>query len=81
MIAVYRLGACPHTQAYAARRTQQGKSKPDIIRCLKRAIAREVHHALTADLADLIAHNRPGPAHTTVILGGNPGHGTLRQRT
>jgi transposase len=81
MIAVYRLGACPRTQAYAARRTTEGKSKPDIIRCLKRAIAREIHHALKADLADLIAHNRRPPAHTTVILCGNPGHGTYRQRT
>jgi transposase len=28
MIAVYRLGACPRTQAYAARRTTEGKSNP-----------------------------------------------------
>jgi transposase len=50
LIAVCRLRYCPITQAYAARRTTDGKSRRDIIRCLKRAIAREIHHTLTADL-------------------------------
>jgi transposase len=53
LIAVLRLGLCPRTRAYAARRTAEGKTKREIIRCLKRAIAREVHHTLTADLAAL----------------------------
>ncbi|MGN6037284.1 transposase [Brevibacterium casei] len=30
--------------AYVARRTAEGKSKPDIIRCLKRYVIREVYH-------------------------------------
>ncbi|MEU2528414.1 MULTISPECIES: IS110 family RNA-guided transposase [Streptomyces] len=47
MIAVVRMRYCPRTRAYVARRTQQGLSKKDIIRCLKRFIAREVYHALT----------------------------------
>ncbi|MEU3735099.1 transposase [Streptomyces sp. NPDC033538] len=47
MIAVVRMCYCPRTRAYVARRTQQGLTKKDIIRCLKRFIAREVYHALT----------------------------------
>ncbi|MEW5630100.1 IS110 family transposase [Streptomyces hydrogenans] len=46
MIAVVRMRYCPRTQAYVARRVQQGLTKKDIIRCLKRFIAREVYHAL-----------------------------------
>ncbi|MFE3474192.1 IS110 family transposase [Streptomyces cavourensis] len=47
MIAVVRMRYCPRTRAYVARRTQQGLTKKDIIRCLKRFIAREVYRALT----------------------------------
>ncbi|WP_223198695.1 transposase [Solihabitans fulvus] len=47
MIACTRLASCPRTQAYAARRTQQGLSKKDILRCLKNYIAREIHKTLT----------------------------------
>jgi transposase len=50
MIAIVRLRYCPRTRAYAARRTGEGRSKKDIIRCLKRYIAREVYHTLRADL-------------------------------
>jgi transposase len=35
------------TMDYIARRTAEGQSKRDIIRCLKRYVAREVYHALT----------------------------------
>jgi transposase len=35
------------TRAYVTRRTGEGLSKKDIMRCLKRAIAREIHHELT----------------------------------
>ncbi|MDH6122395.1 hypothetical protein ABH930_006720 [Kitasatospora sp. GAS204A] len=37
----------PRTREYIARRTAQGLQKKDIIRCLKRYIAREVYRALT----------------------------------
>ena len=37
------------TLAYVARRTAQGLSKKDIIRCLKRFVAREVYQALVHD--------------------------------
>ena len=36
-----RLGSDPATRAYAERRTAEGKSKAEIIRCLKRHVARE----------------------------------------
>jgi transposase len=42
MIAVCRLRYCERTRAYAARRTTEGKSKRENLRCLKRYIAREV---------------------------------------
>ena len=53
LIAVVRLRYCPRTRAYAARRTAQGLSKREIIRCLKRYIAREVYYRLRRDLAAL----------------------------
>jgi transposase len=59
MIAVCRLRYCDRTRAYAQRRTAEGKTKREIIRCLKRYIARETYHALRADLADLQAATPP----------------------
>jgi transposase len=41
-----RLGSHPATRAYAERRTAEGKSKAEIIRCLKRYAAREVYRHL-----------------------------------
>ena len=41
-----RLRYDPATQAYAERRTKQGLSKPEIIRCLKRYVLREVYRTL-----------------------------------
>jgi hypothetical protein len=37
------MSAHPPTRAYVARRTAEGLSKKEIIRCLKRYIAREVY--------------------------------------
>jgi transposase len=45
-IALVRLHRDPRTWAYLKKRTAQGLSKKDILRCLKRAIAREVYHDL-----------------------------------
>ena len=53
MTAVVRLRGDKRTREYAARRTAEGKSTRDIIRRLKRYIAREVYYTLTADLKDL----------------------------
>jgi transposase len=70
MIAVCRLRHCARTQAYAARRTKEGKTKREIIRCLKRYIARETYHALTADLADLGQLQTPRPRQAIAITCG-----------
>jgi transposase len=53
MIAVVRLRYCPRTRDYLTRRTADGKSKREIIRCLKRYIAREIYYTLRADLKNL----------------------------
>jgi len=41
-----RMSHDPRTKAYVARRTAEGKTPKEIIRCLKRYIAREVYKAL-----------------------------------
>ncbi|WP_433490847.1 IS110 family transposase [Nocardia grenadensis] len=46
-IAITRLRWDPATRAYAQRRTTQGLTKKEIIRCLKRYIAREIYHLIT----------------------------------
>jgi transposase len=53
MIAVVRMRYCQRTRAYVQRRTTQGKSKREILRCLKRYIARQIYHTLHADLTAL----------------------------
>ena len=42
-IVITRMSSHPATRAYVARRAAQGLSKKDIIRCLKRYVAREVY--------------------------------------
>lgn len=46
-IAIVRMSHHQPTRDYVARRTAEGLSKREIIRCLKRYIAREIHHLLT----------------------------------
>jgi len=41
-----RMGSDPRTRRYVERRLTEGLSKPEIMRCLKRYIAREVFHHL-----------------------------------
>jgi len=55
MITVVRLRYCQRTRDYHTRRTANGKSKQEIIRSLKRYIAREVYYTLRTDLKDLAA--------------------------
>jgi transposase len=45
-IVITRLSSHPPTRAYADRRTKEGLSKKEIIRCLKRYVAREVYPCL-----------------------------------
>jgi transposase len=53
MIAVCRLRHCNRTRAYATKRTAEGLNRREILRCLKRYIARETYHTLRADLQAL----------------------------
>ena len=48
MICLARMRRDRRTQEYVARRTAEGKSKREIIRCLKRYIAREVYRVLVS---------------------------------
>jgi hypothetical protein len=41
------------TRAYVDRRTAEGLSRREIMRCLKRYVVREVHGALLADFRQL----------------------------
>ena len=48
MNALCRMSPNKRTRAYVERRTKEGKSKKEIIRCLKRYIAREVYGILAS---------------------------------
>jgi len=47
-IVITRMSSHPPTRAYVARRTEEGLSKKEIIRCLKRYAAREIYPHLRA---------------------------------
>jgi transposase len=49
MVVVTRMRRHQPTRAYVTRRTTEGLSKTDIIRCLKRFVAREIYYAIRAD--------------------------------
>jgi transposase len=51
MICVVRMGSDERTRRYVARRTAEGKNKWEIMRCLKRYIAREVYRVLLSPAA------------------------------
>ena len=46
-IVIVRLRYHPPTRSYMQQRLQQGLTKPEIIRCLKRYVARDIYHILT----------------------------------
>ena len=54
VIAVSRLACDARTRAYLQRRTAEGLSEKEIIRCLKRYIARELYKILTHPKTDAI---------------------------
>jgi transposase len=54
LLAVGRMGWDPATKAYVARRTAEGRTKLEIIRCLKRYIARELYPVLLAATSTLV---------------------------
>jgi transposase len=49
VVALNRLRRDDRTQAYVARRTAEGKTKKEAMRCLKRYIARETYRAILLD--------------------------------
>lgn len=53
-IALVRMSTDPRTKAYVAKLRATGKTSKDVLRCLKRAIARETYH--------LLVHPEPAPA-------------------
>jgi transposase len=73
-IVLVRMAHDPRTQACIARRTTEGKTVKEIIRCLKRYVAREIYKTLTTRPATTTAKpaarsetdsNRPGHTPTT----------------
>jgi len=52
-VAVVRLRCHDATKTYLERRTEDGKTKPEILRCIKRYIAREVFAALPREALGL----------------------------
>ena len=46
MIVVFRMRRDERTKAYVSRRSAEGLGKREIMRCLKRYVAREVSHVL-----------------------------------
>jgi transposase len=69
ILAIVRMGCDPRTRAYVARRTAEGMSKAEILRCLKRYLAREVYRVL-------VARPAPAPAATVSMGAANAGRGT-----
>jgi transposase len=65
LLALGRMGWDPSTRTYVKRRTADGLSKPEIIRCLKRYLAREIYRILVkppASLSHPADGNPPSPA-------------------
>ena len=61
-IALVRMRYDERTRAYVERRTKEGLSKKDIMRCLKRFVAREVYRALTSTPTEHITQTDLAPA-------------------
>ena len=49
-IVTTRMQHDPRTQAYVARRTAEGKTRREIVRCLKRYVAREIYNTLVRNV-------------------------------
>ena len=62
----------------AALCTAEGKTKTEIIRCLKRCIARELHHTLLADLTPAPASPPRSAPIASITRGAGPIAQTIR---
>jgi transposase len=49
-VAIVRMRDDERTKAYAARRTSEGKTRREIVRCIKRYIVREIYRAIGASM-------------------------------
>ncbi|WP_217585109.1 IS110 family transposase [Microbacterium sp. GbtcB4] len=56
---ISRLRLDPRTKAYAAKKTAEGHSKMEIIRCLKRYLAREAYFLLTPGTEHITPNTKP----------------------
>ena len=56
LICVVRMRHDQRTKHYVARRTAEGKSKREIIRCLKRYVAREIYRVLVSGVSPTATH-------------------------
>ncbi|AAT88380.1 transposase [Leifsonia xyli subsp. xyli] len=56
---ISRLRIDPRTKAYAAKKTAEGHSKMEIIRCLKRYLAREVYFLLNPGIKHIAPNTKP----------------------
>ena len=71
LLALSRMAWHEPTRAYVARRTAEGLSNPEIIRCLKRFIAREVYRLLVASTASPPrSTGKSAPSSASVTTGG-----------
>ncbi|MFJ2806524.1 IS110 family transposase [Kitasatospora sp. NPDC087271] len=61
-IVLVRMRYDERTRAYVERRTKEGLSKKDIMRCLKRFVAREIYRALTSTPTRRITQTNLAPA-------------------
>jgi transposase len=61
-IVLTRMRFDERTRAYVERRTKEGLNKKDIMRCLKRFVAREVYRALTSTPTEQITQTDLTPA-------------------
>ncbi|SDS58943.1 Transposase [Streptomyces sp. TLI_053] len=61
-IVLVRMRFDERTRAYVERRTKEGLSKKDIMRCLKRFVAREIYRALTSTPTQQITQTDLAPA-------------------
>jgi transposase len=59
VITLSRMRWDARTRAYVTRRTAEGKSKLEIIRCLKRFIAREIYQILATPLPPVAPRRHP----------------------
>lgn len=59
MVALERMSRDQRTRAYVARRTEEGKSKREIVRCLKRYIAREIYKVLASTVTPTSSFSGP----------------------